>query len=150
MSSTPRRKRLSRKQRLQSAKEWILTYTGNNLVKGYRKWFGVDFVCAIKELEMLGYKINSEYKKQILKQEEAKRKASERRKREEIRKETEEDHFNSDQNGNFYYIAGYTSGGVPYGITWEEYEKDHKEKNEDKNKNKKKINIDYFEDDIPF
>jgi hypothetical protein len=24
------------------------------------------------------------------------------------------------QNDTFCYIAGYTSGGVPYGITWEE------------------------------
>ena len=24
---------------------------------------------------------------------------------------------------NFYFIAGYTSGGMPYGITWEEAEK---------------------------
>jgi hypothetical protein len=22
----------------------------------------------------------------------------------------------------FYYIAGYTSGGAPYGITWKEHE----------------------------
>lgn len=25
-----------------------------------------------------------------------------------------------DQDENFYYIAGYTSGGAPYGITWEQ------------------------------
>lgn len=26
----------------------------------------------------------------------------------------------TDQNDDFYFIAGYTSGGVPYGVTWEE------------------------------
>lgn len=25
-----------------------------------------------------------------------------------------------DQDDRFFYIAGYTSGGVPYGVTWEE------------------------------
>ena len=25
-----------------------------------------------------------------------------------------------EQNETFYYIAGYTSGGAPYGVTWEE------------------------------
>lgn len=25
-----------------------------------------------------------------------------------------------EQDENFYFIAGYTSGGAPYGITWEE------------------------------
>lgn len=28
--------------------------------------------------------------------------------------------FHEDQDETFYYIAGYTSGGAPYGITWEE------------------------------
>ncbi|MGM1050407.1 MAG: UPF0158 family protein [Bacillota bacterium] len=27
-----------------------------------------------------------------------------------------------EQDENFYFIAGYTDGGVPYGLTWEEYE----------------------------
>ncbi|SET78217.1 hypothetical protein SAMN05660297_03488 [Natronincola peptidivorans] len=34
------------------------------------------------------------------------------------REENLENYIDSD--GNFYFIAGYTSGGVPYGITWEE------------------------------
>ena len=28
--------------------------------------------------------------------------------------------FSEYQDDTFYYIAGYTSGGAPYGITWEE------------------------------
>ena len=28
--------------------------------------------------------------------------------------------YNSDQDDMFYFIAGYTSGGAPYGITWDE------------------------------
>ncbi|ALS27143.1 hypothetical protein IJ21_17420 [Paenibacillus sp. 32O-W] len=27
-----------------------------------------------------------------------------------------------EQDENFYFIAGYTDGGVPYGLTWEECE----------------------------
>lgn len=26
-----------------------------------------------------------------------------------------------DSDANFSFIAGYTSGGVPYGLTWDEY-----------------------------
>lgn len=26
-----------------------------------------------------------------------------------------------DQDDQFYFIAGYTEGGAPYGVTWEEY-----------------------------
>ena len=27
---------------------------------------------------------------------------------------------NTNQDDTFFYIAGYTSGGAPYGVTWEE------------------------------
>jgi hypothetical protein len=123
MPSTPRHKRLSRKGRLQAAKHWIPQYNGKNLIKGYKNHFGINYLCAVKELEMLGYEIDPEYKKKLKQSEEAKRKAAERRKM-----QTEEEEFKrkypfSDET--FYFIAGYTSEGVPYGITWDEYEREN-------------------------
>ncbi|HYR06623.1 MAG TPA: hypothetical protein VEQ60_02565, partial [Longimicrobium sp.] len=53
----PRRKGLSRTTRLQAAKRWIAEYRGKNLVRGYKKWFGVSEVCAVVELRMLGVDI---------------------------------------------------------------------------------------------
>ena len=35
-------------------------------------------------------------------------------------KQCDDDYENPYQDNNFFFIAGYTSGGVPYGITWEE------------------------------
>ena len=38
-------------------------------------------------------------------------------------KKIQEDYIselNSDMDGTFAYIAGYTPGGAPYGVTWEE------------------------------
>ncbi len=32
------------------------------------------------------------------------------------------DNLSYESDENFYYIAGYSSGGFPYGITWEEVE----------------------------
>ena len=52
--SIPRHKRLSRQSRLQAAPYWIAQYPGNNILRGYRKHFGVDFECALKELTLLG------------------------------------------------------------------------------------------------
>lgn len=31
---------------------------------------------------------------------------------------------NYDSDETFYYIAGYTDGGAPFGVTWEEMEKE--------------------------
>ena len=28
--------------------------------------------------------------------------------------------YKPDQDDEFFFIAGYTSGGAPYGVTWEE------------------------------
>jgi hypothetical protein len=61
----PKRKRYNKEQRLAAAEKWIPTYDGENLVKGYSNWFGIDKICAIHELELLGHKIDSEYKDQI-------------------------------------------------------------------------------------
>jgi hypothetical protein len=108
------KKQPKREQRLQSAKQWLLKYDGKNIVKGYRKHFKVDIMCAISELQMLGCEISQEYIKNVKKTIEA-----ERKKRENKKEQEKLDLF-SDSDDTFYYIAGYTAGGAPYGVTWEE------------------------------
>ena len=36
------------------------------------------------------------------------------------RQQTKQEHDPCEQDENYYFIAGYTSWGVPYGITWKE------------------------------
>ena len=62
----PRRKRMKRPQRLESAKSWLEIYEGNKVVKAYRQRYGVDFDCAFMELEMLGVSIDPDYKDRVL------------------------------------------------------------------------------------
>jgi len=110
----PKRKRLKKHQRLQDSKRWIFEFKGKNLVKSYKKWYGVDIICAIDELETMGYDF-PQYKKEIKRQLKLEQQKKEERKRE------EREYYEHWQDENFYYIAGYTSGGVPYGVTWGEY-----------------------------
>ena len=119
---TPRRKRMQRPGRLQSAKHWISTYSGGNIVKGYKNWFGVDLVCAIKELRMLGVKLDEQYVLQALKSHE--QAIADRQKKKAEKKQALDD-FPFDSDDHYYFIAGYTSAGFPYGITWEEAELDN-------------------------
>lgn len=70
-------------------------------------------------LEKLNYKKpkkTPEEKKAIQKQKTQQRRN--RRKKQEALKAQEV--FNRDQDDNFFFIAGYTSGGAPYGVTWEQ------------------------------
>lgn len=55
--SIPRRHRMKRAARLQSAKHWIPTYGGKRIVLGYKRWYAVDRLCAIIELRMLGVSV---------------------------------------------------------------------------------------------
>ena len=108
------KKQLKREQRLQSAKQWLLKYDGRNIVKGYRKHFKVDIMCAISELQMLGCEISQEYIENVKKTIEVEKKKRENK------KEQDKLVLFPDSDYTFYYIAGYTAGGAPYGVTWEE------------------------------
>lgn len=111
----PRVKRMDRSARLQSARTWLKTYNGKNIAAGYRRHFSVDWVCASRELEILGVKIDAAYKDQILKSVEGHIAARQRRRSR--RGETHESPFDRDET--FAYVAGFTEAGFPYGITWE-------------------------------
>ncbi len=117
-ASTPRRKRMRRDQRLQSARAWLPTYAGKNIVRGYKNHFGVDEVCALVELRALGRQIDE---KRI---ERARLGAQRRGEANLHRRETRQEIFNPypDSDYHHYYVAGYTAGGFAYGITWEEAE----------------------------
>lgn len=66
---------------------------------------------------MLNIEIDSVYEQQIRKL----MKSGKNRSKKGVNKE--QDNYNNldpDSNEQFFYIAGYTSNGVPFGITWEE------------------------------
>jgi hypothetical protein len=112
-----RMKRMKRPARLKSAKSWIPTLPGKNIIKKYRDKYAVDCLCAIKELQILGVKLDPEYitqlKISVINAAESKKRGEEK---------LLEDSCPNESDEYFAYIAGYTEGGVPYGITWEEWE----------------------------
>ena len=61
---------------------------------------------------------------------------------------TKVQHKNIDQNDQFYFIAGYTSGGAPYGVTWEEMGLEPWQSLEDLKENNLEVSED--EEDLPF
>lgn len=108
--------RLNRKQRLHAAPEWIRSYAGKDIVRGYRRWFRVDRLCALVELKMCGVEISDE------RIEAARRDLEQLGAKRAEKKALHALEFGPDQDDNFAYIVGYTSGGAPYGLTWEEWE----------------------------
>jgi hypothetical protein len=104
----PRRKRLNRGRRLNVAKEWVAAYSGSNLIRGYRTWFGVSEVCAIVELRMIGIEIPESRLDLAKRNEQARAARRAQRKHGRARLDEEDDAF--------AFVAGYTPAGAPYGI----------------------------------
>jgi len=92
------------------------------MLKKYRKYFGIDWECAISELKALGVKFDDTYLARL--RETISRDFQGEKKHAPIsRLEFDAYHgIEPDSDENFAYIAGYTSGGAPYGLTWEEWE----------------------------
>lgn len=112
-SNTPKRKRLTRSDRLVTAPQWIREYAGKNIVRGYAKWFGVDKLCAIKELEPSGVLIPEKIKISIRGNNSFLEK---KRIKQEHETETAYDLlFESDEH--FAFIAGFTENGNAFGIS---------------------------------
>lgn len=104
--------------RKRKAKGWLKSYTGTDIVKDYREHFkGVDVACAVRELREIGYEFEPEYEKRVLNAEAVRIRNIHRKKEQ---KQQSESYHNEFQDDNFFFIAGYTSGGAPYGVTWEQ------------------------------
>lgn len=97
-----------------------MKFSGKNVVRSYAKWFGVDLLCAVKELSLCGVAVDPAYVAQ-LKTTFASR--SSRRPKQPVA-DPQSVGYGVDWDENFAYIAGRTAAGFPYGITWEELEAD--------------------------
>ena len=138
MKKKQRKQALPRSERLKIAPKWLAEYDiavhGKNIIKAYRKHFHIEPQCALQELKILNYPLTEEQIRKFHEVEHNKvvqerNKKRKRRERLEAARETRTlkkeglqnpaDLF-PDSDDRFFYIAGYTSGGAPYGVTWEE------------------------------
>lgn len=103
---------LTKSRRLKQARRWIKNtgVTKKGIVSKYTHKFHVSNACAIKELAMLGIVISEEYKETLKRQEQMRIEKRKQRQREEQEEFAE----------GFFFIAGYTSWGFPYGIECDE------------------------------
>jgi RimJ/RimL family protein N-acetyltransferase len=109
-------KTLKRETQLLKAAQWLPTYGGTKIVKAYKKRFCVDVNSAVRDLLELGYEFQPGYVDNLLKSETARLEQMNAQKEERRRRENAIDR----QDNGFAYVAGYTSGGAPYGVTWDE------------------------------
>ena len=101
------------------ARQWLSTYkgTGKHIVQAYRQQFKVDVTVALNDLDEIGALTPEQLT--VKRQTEVIRQEHLRREKEEKELQDFYDRFpNSDDE--FFFIAGYTSGGAPYGVTWEQ------------------------------
>ena len=117
-------------ERKAKAEKWVAEYDGTpyggDIIKAYRKKFAVDRMKAVEELQLLGVSLAKEQidreKAAVKAYQEIQRakRAKRKRIREQNKIQKDNPFFREEQDDIFYYIAAYTSGGAPYGVTWEE------------------------------
>ena len=73
-------------------------------MRGYARWYAMDLLCAIKELRMINVQVDNAYEAQGAKNKYRQQMQFERKK---------DDITCSYSEDEFFFIAGYTSGGVP-------------------------------------
>ena len=110
-------------ERLKQAKLMAVLRGGEDaLIKTFARQNCEDRVQALCELQNLGFCFSEkivERQHQIkasIERQELNRKKNRKRKRLESTSAFQRD----DQDDTFFFIAGYTSGGAPYGVTWEQ------------------------------
>lgn len=111
---------LPRARRLARAPAWLAAYDGlpENIARNYRKKFHVDILTAIRDLQELGYEFRPGYAEAV---EAGEKRRMEQKAAEKLeRQEQERMERYPDSDDRFFYIAGYISGGAPYGVTWEQ------------------------------
>ena len=69
---------------------------------------------------MLGVKIDPAYKDQVLRTVQQQTEHKRQRRLEQAQPNAND--FGWDQDNNFAVIIGYTSGGAPYGLSWDEWD----------------------------
>jgi hypothetical protein len=120
----PKQKLKGRERRLAKGPDGAVTHRGkpSNMLKKYRKYFAVDWECAIFELTALGVEFDAAYLARL--RENISREFQDEKKHLPISR-LEFDAYHGiapDSDENFAYIAAYTPGGAPFGVTWEEWE----------------------------
>lgn len=104
---------MKREVRLKQGALWIQEYSGKHLVRDYRKKFHLDPSQTLRDLHELGAIDDKKYEE--MSRAEEKRIAILKEK-----KKVKEVDIWENSDDRFFFIAGYTSGGAAYGVTWEE------------------------------
>ena len=102
--------------RLKKARQWLAMYDGaeDKILRKYRDKFLVDIPTALRDLQQIGHNFKDGYVDAVLEGEEHRIRQKTLKKQAEIEQECDW------QDDTFYFIAGYTSGGASYGVTWDE------------------------------
>lgn len=115
-----KKKRKSFSKRKKEAGKFVreFDYSQGDIITAYSKHFSLKKMKAVEELLELNVPLDPNRVERI-------REAYKRHKMKEAMKQGhyyEDDVDVIEQDETFVYIAGYTSGGIPFGITWEEME----------------------------
>lgn len=112
-----RRQPVGQDRRIRACREWAKSLGpgphGRKVLHQYARANKIDALCALKDLQRLGVRIDPQYAEEIR----ATRRGGKQKKT--VTSDLPEG-YGQDWDDHYAYIAGFTSGGAPFGTTWEE------------------------------
>ncbi|MGG4166312.1 hypothetical protein ABEW00_02340 [Rossellomorea vietnamensis] len=117
---------LLKEERQELGLAWTQEYKGDeNIVKVYSRKFGLNLKNSMKELGSMGVTISNQDKEEVRN---TLRKREEEKERKRMKKKARELEDSFDSDDTFAFIAGYTDGGFPFGMTHEKMDEIENEK----------------------
>lgn len=116
------------RKRLVAGRRWAASYTGKHIALDYRKHFRVTFLRACEDLQLIGVPLGpreaAKAAQALMNKETLLRRSPKGSRKRRTSRTTDDDSFifNEGETHGIYFVVGYTSGGLPYGLTREEFE----------------------------
>jgi hypothetical protein len=111
---------MKRAARLPAARHWLDSFRGKNVIRAYARWFGVDWLCAIKELRLLGVTLDESYVRRL--QVTVANARGKKQPDDGAVRQLLDDRYGELWGEDFSYIAGRTSAGIRHGVPWDDDE----------------------------
>lgn len=115
-----RKTRVPRRQRLREGRRRLKGYTGDRPIQTYARWFHLDLATALGDVRKMGVRIPAANLEQVIETLRERSGSAPRPRGRKAEASPGGESFGVDFDDNFAFIAGHTSGGAPFGVTWDE------------------------------
>ncbi|OOO00493.1 MAG: hypothetical protein ATN35_01255 [Epulopiscium sp. Nele67-Bin004] len=111
--------------RLRHGAIWVEKYSNKNIIRDYRKKFKLSVLDTLSDLYKLNV-LDKEKYNQLVEAEYKSQNPTKKQRGKKAKENSREHEYDmvDPLESEFFWVGGYTSGGAPYGVKWDELDSD--------------------------